>query len=433
MFQVIIIVCALVGFAYVAWRSREQAVALIVFALPLYLMRFSIWSVPSTLLEGAILILFIVWVLKKGGVSGAVRCMQDRINGAQRAERLLYLFLFFLVLSATVNIAFSPDMRAGLGVWRAYFVEPALFFIVFLDTMRSAEQVRRAISASILSGAPIALLAVYQKLTGWNIPAPWDVERRVTSIYPYPNAVGLYCAPIIWLAIGRIRESIGEKKIFHAFGMAGTALLLVIALTFSKTEAAVVALAVSFFGVGMLWSVRARIVTLGIAAVGLLIFFFVPMVSAPLTEKMLLKDWSGQVRIATWTETVAMLKDHPFTGAGLAGYQMSLEPYHTHEYLEIFLYPHSIILNFWSETGLYGAVSIMLVFVTLFVLCAKTIRKKRHRDTMIGTTAFAIVAALVTILVHGLVDVPYFKNDLAIFFWFLAASVIALHRLSYES
>jgi hypothetical protein len=34
-----------------------------------------------------------------------------------------------------------------------------------------------------------------------------------------------------------------------------------------------------------------------------------------------------------------------------------------------------------------------------------------------------VACAFLTIIIHGLVDVPYFKNDLAVFFWVLLAIV----------
>jgi hypothetical protein len=39
-----------------------------------------------------------------------------------------------------------------------------------------------------------------------------------------------------------------------------------------------------------------------------------------------------------------------------------------------------------------------------------------------------VLLAMVAILVHGLVDVPYFKNDLAFEFWLLAGLTLAGRR-----
>lgn len=130
-------------------------------------------------------------------------------------------------------------------------------------------------------------------------------------------------------------------------------------------------------------------------------------------NELLLRDWSGHVRKTQWSETWTMLKDtstplgagRPIIGAGLSGYKTALAPYHKATYLEIFEYPHNIVLNFWSETGLLG----LLVFLWIIILF---FRNTRHH---------AAIASMVVILIHGLVDVPYFKNDLAILFWIIYA------------
>ncbi|MEK7122637.1 MAG: hypothetical protein AAB855_02150, partial [Patescibacteria group bacterium] len=101
-------------------------------------------------------------------------------------------------------------------------------------------------------------------------------------------------------------------------------------------------------------------------------------------------------------------------------------PYHTHDYLEIFLYPHNFIFNFWSETGLYGLISFLGVCATLLIMLFARLR--RENTFFIRVTSFALFGAFMTILIHGLVDVPYFKNDLSVFFWFLVGSSIVLYR-----
>ena len=45
-----------------------------------------------------------------------------------------------------------------------------------------------------------------------------------------------------------------------------------------------------------------------------------------------------------------------------------------------------------------------------------------HRDLMV-VPAFAAMVALV---LHGLMDTPYFKNDLSLLFWFIVAINIAV-------
>lgn len=111
-----------------------------------------------------------------------------------------------------------------------------------------------------------------------------------------------------------------------------------------------------------------------------------------------------------------MLSDRPIFGAGLNGYQTALAPYHTHPEYEIFQYPHQIALNTWTELGLLGLVAFALLVVQVI----------RHSPTfpLSGSSTLATLALLET-SIHGLADVPYFKNDLSAMTWLLIAIIAA--------
>ena len=119
----------------------------------------------------------------------------------------------------------------------------------------------------------------------------------------------------------------------------------------------------------------------------------------------MLQDSSGLVRRAQWSETLTMLADRPFLGAGLNGYPAALAPYHDATFYEIFQYPHEIFLNSWSELGLIGLIAL---FIGAILVARTTWRRKDE----VLVLAFAV--AILTMTIHGLVDVPFFKNDLAI-------------------
>ena len=78
------------------------------------------------------------------------------------------------------------------------------------------------------------------------------------------------------------------------------------------------------------------------------------------------------------------------------------------------LHPHNIFLAFWLNMGLAG----LIAFVWL---CGKALLWLTEEDTKERPLAALMV---VVILVHGLFDTPYFKNDLAFQFWLLMAILL---------
>ncbi len=79
--------------------------------------------------------------------------------------------------------------------------------------------------------------------------------------------------------------------------------------------------------------------------------------------------------------------------------------------MELLLYPHNIFLNFWVELGLAGLIWLITILVGFF----KRLWKIKSKQKIV------LMAGMVAILVYGLVDVPYFKNDLSIIFWTILA------------
>ncbi len=315
--------------------------------------------------------------------------------------------ILFLV-AATIAVFVSPNKRAALGIWKAYFVEPIMLFVVLISSVKNRSDLNKIIWGLVLGALPVALLAVIQKFTGWLIPNPfWQAieTRRVTSFFGYPNAVALYLAPIIPLMLFLLFQETKNKiilKIYLIFNI----LISILAIVFAASTGALVALAatIAIFG---LWHKKTRWLMIGLIVATAVLIPLSPL-REPFKQEVLLGGRSGVVRLNMWVETFEMLQKQPLLGAGLAGYQTAVQPFHILNWAEIYLYPHNLFLNFWTETGLLG----LAAFLWLILLIFRTGLGKADISPF-------LLASFLIILIHGLVDVPYFKNDLAVMFWIL--------------
>lgn len=390
----------LVAFTALAWRDLKLALTMIIALSPAYLVRFEL-GIPSTVLEGMIVIAFASWIIT------SLR------HGQGRALPLRAIFasygppIFFLLAVATFATLWAPSLTTALGIWKAYFIEPVFVLIMLRTTFVAREDWTRALTGLALTTMAIAAFAIFQRLTGLGLPIPWDVDRRATSIFEYPNAVGLFIAPIVSaLCVMRPRVAL----IAVPLGLA--------AIVLSETEAALVAIPAALW-VAFLLSNQSltKKITLTLLCLGVGLSLLVGV--STIRQKILLDDYSGGVRRSQWTETVEMLKDRPLQGAGLAGYPTVFVPYHDPKLYEIFQYPHNVILNFWVEMGLFGVIA----FLWLALVTGK-LAWQRRTDPLV-LTAFA---ALLTMTIHGLVDVPFFKNDLAVLTAFFMAMMLTYNH-----
>ncbi len=388
------------AYAIVAFAKPRWAFLLFVAFLPAYLIRFPFGGVPTTALEAMFWILFAAWLVKR----------EKRLVDIKGWGALLLLWLGV----ATLSMFVSPDFRAAAGVWKAYFVEPILFLIMACDFLRTHEERDQALRALGATAIVIGALALAQRFTGWGVPPPFngvpippatEAEFRSTAFYGFPNAIGLFLAPLIPLFLGCLWAD-RKKKLLAAFWVS-VVIFSGLALVLAESEGAIVGVAAGVVAAGVLYP-KTRKLALGVSALGLLIILAVAPLRTLVIEKATLSDWSGRVRKEIWAETAAMLKDRPLLGAGLSGYKTVFAPYHEAGHIEIFQYPHQLFLNFWVELGLAGVVVFILTMARFF-------------RQALATKAWTLAGAGVALLVHGLVDVPYFKNDLAMLFWLLMA------------
>jgi O-antigen ligase len=173
----------------------------------------------------------------------------------------------------------------------------------------------------------------------------------------------------------------------------------------------------------LLYFKKTRILALILLVISVIILVAEPSLRSFATEKLLLHDWSGMVRRQIWAETINLLRDHWLLGAGLAGYQTAIVPYHSSaNWMEIYLYPHNIIMNFWSELGLLGLLAFIWLGVKYFWVNIVGIWRGTSKE--IKVLSITLIAAMLEVIIHGLVDVPFFKNDLSVLFMIILAVAV---------
>jgi O-antigen ligase len=405
-FALIGILCA--GFATLCWRDLRLAALLFVGCLPIYLLRLSLSGIPTTALELLFWILVIVWLIRRHRPVPDHPIADPTVNLGPFLPAII-IFVF----AATISVFTAPDLLAAVGIWKAYVLEPIIFFFLIRSVLSSERDRTAILDALGASALFVSIIAVAQWLTGQGIPAPWDIERRVTSIFPYPNAVGLFVGPILILGLFRFKHV--PKLWLPTLILGGCAIVA------AQSEAAIAGVLATAFLIGILIR-RTRLPTIiaALCLVGVLLG------NAPLrafvVQKITLQDYSGMVRRTQWEETVNLLSDHPIFGAGLAGYPTALAPYHTHTDIEIFQYPHNVVLNAWVEMGLLGIIGFLLLDLAIALTAWPSIRNSVTQP-LSHSTAFTLACsfALLETFIHGLVDVPYFKNDLSMMTWILIA------------
>lgn len=421
-------------FCLLSWKNFRWAILLFVVLLPTYLVRFNLFQVgkivfPSTILEFSFAAIFLVWFLKYSRYDIA------RIVNFCTLHRVFSVAIGVFFLSSVVSIFVSDMPIPSFGEWRAYFLEPVVFFFILIGRKEifKNNDLFWALGLSTLS---ITIFSAAQKFTGWGIATPeWTnaATRRVTAFFSSPNAVGLYVAPILMLVttvlVNTIKQAQGMVvKMTDLFRRPATlalfamAFLAVFAVIFTKSQGA-------WIGVGagilvFIFFVGYKKIAVGLAIAGIVFSLGVPS----MREAVLFQDQANKNRLRLWGYSWTFLKESPknfVLGTGVRQFFRKVQkPYYDKYVMERLIYPHNILLNFWTEIGLLGMLAVVVMISYIFYLGNKI----RKNNVIMGA---GTIAAFTVLVVHGLVDVPYFKNDLAFLFWILIASVLILYADTY--
>ena len=520
------IVLFIILFFITAIRELEWTVMLILAGLPLYLIRFKIFGLPSTVLEIMILINFTVWLFTrtefKNFFQGKYK-IKDYFKN--RAKRIKYPFgneIIALLAISFISIAIAGFSSASLGIWKAYFFEPLLVFILVLNVFKPSSDtglglsLRRILWPLFFSALAVSIIAVMQKF-GF-LYSPENFWPRVTGPWLYPNALGLFLGPllplmaayimmlifnfIIFLGFARSREAmtifkqykINKFLILKTFFLLIIFILSIAVIFYARSEGAIIGAIIGLILIPVFTLRKKSKLLISVSRSGVLVILIFVIFSSVFflkvipehkyinsdynivnyaTDKLLLKDFSGEVRKQQWRETFQMMK-HDWRwlfGTGLSRYQVSVKTDHQEgiffnkerdpdfrrkivwfdekykaehwQPVEIYMYPHNIILNFWTELGLAGVLLFVWIIGKYFYIGFKQYKANLQISNTRDANAsnfnnanrfiiLGLIGAMLVIIIHGIVDVPYFKNDLSVMFWVLIA-VMSLMNLPKES
>jgi O-antigen ligase len=370
-------------------------------AMPLYVVRWHYGPLPTTLLETLILITVALYVVARW-----------REGRRRPVATPLDLPIALLLLAGAISVVVAGDHRAALGLYRAYFIEAVAVFYVAVDVVRRTEDVQRLVLAFAIGSSLFAALNLFV-FAGALLSNSVHIGFAPSALYGDANPVAMYLDPPFAMAVGLVLFAHSPRWRWAGvawFAVVGAALLA----TFSKGGY----LAVAVLALVAVLSVRrwGALLLAGAIAAALLISQ-IPLVAQRLGTIPI----SFMGRLEIYQATIQMLHNSPIFGVGLGGYSYQFRG-QTPE-----IYPHDIWLTFWVEIGLLGVISFA---VTLFWLLWRGWRAWSRMRDFYRPALWGALAALVMWTVHGIVDSPYWKNDMSVEFWMLAALVIICLRSS---
>lgn len=396
------------AFAVLSRKKAEYGVYLAAVSLPLYLFKFKILGIPSTFLEAVIYGLFLVW-LSRGGLEKARKSFSEI-----KENRIFAAGLILFFAGVLVSTILSGDLRTSAGILKGWFITPFLLFLIVKSEIKTENQIKNIFRALSFSGAAVALVSLVYFFSG-----RLTFDGRLAAFYLSPNYLAMYLAPILILAAGLVFVSPNRReKIF--FSAAAVLIAAAVYLTYSYGAwVALFSAAAVFFLFG---SEMSKWKFLSLAVVVLILFGF--QIGGEKFQNLFSERSSFESRLMIWKAALAIGKDNPIFGVGPGMFQKYYLEYQKYfpPYLEWAVpQPHNLFLALWLQTGIAGFSGFVLILVSFFKEKIPAFLRKKEGGQILKNPNFWPALAMFVILIHGLIDTPYFKNDLSVLFWIILA------------
>jgi O-antigen ligase len=385
-------------------KTQNFLTLAILFLLPVYLIKIKFGWVSFNVLELLIVLLFFTWF----------SCKQKKYSILNTQYSIpLGLIFIGLLLSLFAN----KNYYVGFGVLKGWFLLPIIFAIILFDNLKKDESLlEKSWLALFLSGAAVSIIGGVYKLLGIL-----TYDGRLRAFWDSPNQLAMFLA--VPFLIGASRFNLEEladlsakgkfepwKRWMVIFGLA----LIIINLYLTKSYGAWLAISVAL---GVYFCLKYnKISQRRYLAVFLVILIFLLSWASFLKYKSVANLGSRsslESRLMIWKSAGLMIKDNFLLGIGPGNFQNNYLEYQKYfpPYLEWAVpQPHNLFLAFWLEAGLLGLVGFIWLLILFFRDNKKTIANNREAGIL-------LLAIMIYILLHGLVDTPYWRNDLAVVFW----------------
>lgn len=416
--QLLSLFLVLVSFGFLCWRRPVISAAAILFLAPTYLLKVNHW--PLTVLELFLLVFFACWAVKK---------IREKVNSKEIFSKFLNIFgrsyfvaLALILSGVLISTILSADWRLGAGIFKAWILEPIIFSLILAEIIKNKKEIKLMVSSLVAGTALVAIISLIYKIFD-----QLTFDGRLVGWYLSPNHLAMYLAPGFILAWwGFFTENDKNKKRLYLL----VALILGLAIYFTFSYSAWLGI-LGAIGVALFLSCKADFIEKRkVIIIGLLILIFFLAIgcwqggSEKLNNLLKFDRSSWQSRLMVWQSAGKILESHWLVGVGpglFQKYYLEYQSFFSVPYLEWAVpQPHNLFLAWWLQSGILGLIG----FLTLLVSYFKKIILIKQKQLL----GVFLVAVFGYILIHGLIDTPYWKNDLALIFWSIVSlGYIASH------
>lgn len=394
--------------------SVENFFFLVIFSMPLYLCRLNIFGLPTNIFEILAILAIIFFFIQK---------RKSFIKSFQNLPKIVCVAILFIISGVLLSTLFNNTYATGFGILKSWFLIPIIFSYLLYSTLNLESAIEKVFVSIYLSAVLIGIISIIYKITGIV-----TYDNRLEAFYLSPNYLAMYLSPGILFGFYFLVKSFQNKLCSYRFFIHIVTLALVfIPLYYTYSYGAWLAVGLSVLTLIMLTVNKKRLLIVGLfGALAVIIFIF--QADNQKFSNFFSERSSFASRTMIWDASLLMIKQHPFLGIGPGNFQavyLSLQKFFP-PYIEWAVpEPHNLFLAFWIQTGLLGLLGFLFLLFFIFRSLLAILKNKKG-----AALAVPILGFFVYTILHGIIDTPYWKNDLSFIFWICVFLTLSICKLS---
>jgi O-antigen ligase len=352
---------------------------------------------------------FLAWIIKMI----LIKISGEKISFVKVAFTRSIWTLFFAILISFIG---TYNFNLSLEGLEDYLIVILLFYMV-INNVKDLAIVKKLFFLGIVSIVLSSMYAFfYQKL--------YLGVSRIDSTF---MALDFGALLLIYSIFIMIYLLFSKNTLLRNILLAFSLILVILTLIFNKSRGAWL----GFIGGSFIsfWFNKKKLIPIFLVLLLLIIFFMPNSIQQRIVSITDFKNNKSNItRLELWKSSLLMFKDNPINGVGINNFQEAYKSEYKQPNIRVFSHAHNTFLNFLSETGLLGLISIIYLFISILKYLYFGFRKVEDEFSklFICGTMSSFVGSFV---IQGMTESNFSKSVVGRTIWFiLALSVIIIQN-----
>lgn len=381
-------------------RLNKLLLLVNIFFLQSYLLRFSVGGYPSNLQEALIglqVIVFLYALVRTGELWQTIKNIPKH-----------WVLLSFALLTIISIVAVPVENDVDFFRHAKFLLYALALSFIFLETFKALPERMRAIKIMGWGAVAFGLFSVFYNLLGYNVAYDYRLQG------PLDSAVYLayYLTPFLIFFSLQILEK--PKQRWDLVAAMILALLIMATRSMGAIAGSFVVIGFYCLKRGDIRLLQNRVFKILVVLLGL--FIAVAVFYSKILPSLKTVNTSLGERDEIWLTSFDLLKQPKnwLFGVGFGQFEhkyiQNVDRVLGHKPLDYYiLQPHNLVLLFIFQ---YGILGLLFILFCIFLTAQKLFHPLNLQKNLDAATA--VVFILLYFFIHGMIDTPFFKNDLLI-------------------